>query len=89
MKNTIILTLIDHCIETACRKERDRLADRLLDGVEDRVAEEQFQLLTRFIRDADFPSLRASDPRFSGEVPSKVRLEEKDGSIVPVPLDAP
>lgn len=88
MGNTIILTLNDHCIETVCRKERDRLADRLLDGVEDRVAKEQFQLLTRFIREADFPSLRASDPKFSGEVPSKVRLEEKDGKILPVPLES-
>ncbi len=50
----------DHCLETAARKEYERLALALLRGEEeDEEAGQRLEILREFLETADFRSLRA------------------------------
>lgn len=75
----VILRCAGHCVETAARREFERLMGDYFDGKEDSgIIEAQIALLSDFLNTADFPALRASDPRLSGEVASVVVITRND-----------
>lgn len=71
----IILQCVGHCVETAARREFERLMGNYFDekGNSENL-ETRIELLSNFLNTANFPALRASDPRFSGETPGPVAL---------------
>ncbi len=75
----VILRCVGHCVETAARREFERLMGEYFDGkgkLEN--IEARIELLSDFLNSADFPALRASDPRLSGEVDSVVIIQRND-----------
>ncbi len=70
----IILHCSGHCVETAARREFETLMNEYFDGKGSLDIEAKLDLLSLFLRTADFPALRASDPRLSGVVDSRVLL---------------
>ncbi|MCX7678269.1 MAG: hypothetical protein N2316_03530 [Spirochaetes bacterium] len=71
----VILHCAGHCIETAARKELERLMGDYFEGKGDLPSlEAKISLLSDFLHSANFPSLRASDPRLSGEMDCTVAL---------------
>jgi hypothetical protein len=75
MDARVTLHLAGHCVETAARKEFKRLMDAAFDEPGDSPEQEaRIELVRAFLASADFPALRASDPRLGGEVDAAVVL---------------
>ena len=70
----IILHCSEHCVETAARREFEKLMSDYFDGKGSSDIEAKLELVSLFLRTADFPALRASDLRLSGEMDSRVLL---------------
>ena len=72
----IVLRLDGVCVETAARRAHRALTARLLE--DDATATEdsatRYELLTRFLEEADFKSLRATDPLLRGETEDTVTV---------------
>lgn len=72
----VILHCKGHCIETAAKKEFESLMAQYFDATGNtEMIEMQIALLSDFLKTANFPKLRSSDPRLSGEIESTVVLE--------------
>ncbi len=80
----VVLSLGDHCIETESRRELKRLMDLYFAAGEGDVSllETRIEILQEFLQTADFPSLRSSDQRLAGLIPSKVVLRREKGGTV-------
>jgi len=82
-KNLVELDISEHCIETAARKEHQKLTCAVLEGTDLGAAlEARIALLDRFLRETDLRRLRAEDPRLAGgsDVRMKLRLSA-DGRV--------
>ncbi len=80
MDARVILSLDGHCVETAARHEFKRLMDAIFDETGDTTElEARIELVRAFLESADFPTLRASDPRLSGEIKASVELSRDAG----------
>jgi len=78
------LSVKNHCIETAARIELNRLMETYFktDDVEGEL-DGKIELVRDFLEKSDFPGLRSSDPRLSGERESRVVLTRNgSGAIV-------
>jgi hypothetical protein len=78
------LNVKNHCIETAARMELNRLMETYFktDDVEGEL-DGKIELIRDFLEKSDFPGLRSSDPRLSGEREAEVILSRNgNGSIV-------
>jgi hypothetical protein len=78
------LSVKNHCIETAARIELNRLMETYFktDDVEGEL-DGKIDLVREFLEKSDFPGLRSSDPRLSGERESRVVLfRNGSGGIV-------
>ncbi len=80
------LRLQGHCIETAAKKARRALSERLLrseegDGTEIGDLEKNLNLLDRFLDGADFRKIRNEIPLFDGRADVVVLLREKENAI--------
>ena len=78
------LSVKNHCIETAARIELNRLMETYFktDDVEGEL-DGKIELIRDFLEKSDFPGLRSSDPRLSGERESLVVLTRNgSGAIV-------
>ncbi len=75
------LHLKDHCIETEAKRELRRLMNIFFES-DNPTAEliESIDILEKFLTRSDFPSLRSSDMRLTGDVESIVyiTIDEKD-----------
>jgi hypothetical protein len=78
---SIILHLLNHCIETAAKKEYNRLVEIMLSGNEtEPLLSEKIELLRAFLLKYNFQLIRASDDRLSGLTESKVEIfNDKNG----------
>lgn len=75
----LTLHLSGHCVETAARKEFKRLMDAAFDETGDNPElEARIELVRAFLASADFPALRASDPRLAGEKDAALALSRGD-----------
>jgi hypothetical protein len=75
------LHLKDHCIETEAKRELRRLMNIFFESdnpPEDLI--ESIDILEKFLTRSDFPSLRSSDMRLSGDIESIVCItrDEED-----------
>ncbi len=80
----VILSVKNHCIETAARMELNRLMETYFktDDVEGEL-DGKIELVRDFLEKSDFPGLRSSDPRLSGERDAEVVLSRNGhGTIV-------
>jgi len=80
----VTLRLRGHCVETGAKQQYRLLTGRYFEAgvAEAAVLEKKIGLLRKFIESADFPGLRASDPRLSGEVESEVVIFlREDGTV--------
>lgn len=80
----VSLNIKHHCIETAARMELNRLMETYFktDDVEGEL-DGKIELIRDFLEKSDFPGLRSSDPRLSGESESEVILSRNGtGAIV-------
>lgn len=79
----VTLNLSGHCVETAARREFRRLMDSAFDGTGGNIElEARIELIRAFLDAADFPGLRASDPRLAGEGGATVVLSRRtDGAF--------
>lgn len=80
----IKLHLKNHCIETASKKELKRLTDTYLESTDspDDILK-MIELLQDFIKQSDFPALRAGDERLSGIKESIVKISRgESGNII-------
>jgi hypothetical protein len=81
------LLLDEHCIETAARRERERVSAVLL-AIEEGSARfeelaERLELLDDFITTTDFGALRSSRPELDGRARVAVALErDSRGRVV-------
>ncbi len=75
------LHLKDHCIETEAKRELRRLMNIFFES-DNPTAEliESIDILEKFLTRSDFPSLRSSDMRLTGDVESIVHItiDEED-----------
>ena len=77
MSATVELEIKNHCVQTAARKEYGRLMETYFNTDDpEGMLEEKIELLREFIENSDFPKLRSSDSRLSGEVEAKVLLSK-------------
>jgi len=80
------LSLDGHCIETAARRERARIEARLLelDGPDSalRALGDDLALLTEFLRDTDFATLRTVRPDLDGRAALTVELRRDDAGRI-------
>jgi hypothetical protein len=83
MNVTVKLHIKNHCIETEARNEYRRLMEIYFstDDLEGEL-DDKIELLRDFLENSDFPKLRASDARLSGEQKSYVLVKRTgDGAI--------
>jgi hypothetical protein len=83
MNIAVKIHIKNHCIETEARNEYSRLMDSYFstDDVEGEL-DERIELLRDFLEKSDFPKLRSSDGRLSGERESDVVITRSpQGSI--------
>jgi len=74
-KNVLEFDLSERCIETAARREYQTLTGAMLDGTDQgTTVDAQIALLARFLRETDFPRLRAKEPRLAGGSNIRVTL---------------
>ena len=82
MSIRIKLELKDHCIETVAKRELKRLIVLYFEDDESTFEiVNRIEILQRFLNESDFPTLRSSDIRLSGDVESIVYIsqDEDDG----------
>jgi hypothetical protein len=80
---SINLRVKDHCIETAAKIELNRLMERYFntDDLEGEL-DDRIELIRDFLEKSDFPGLRSSDPRLSGERESEVVISRSVGGAI-------
>ncbi len=87
------LHLKNHCIETEAKKKLKNLIDFYFESSNNQNSIlYRIELLQQFIKESDFPKLRASDEKFSGAIESIVCIyrDNKNNinfSIDPVKID--
>ncbi len=79
--NNLDMSLEGHCIETEVKNEFRRLMDSFFTGDDSPEIQGKIEFLRDFIEVADFPMLRASDPRMNGDPPSIVSLSRSGGDF--------
>ena len=77
----IILSLEDHCIETALRKEFERSLGSYLEE-EDPALLPGLELARAALQSLDFPALRSQDPELAGGSGVQVRISKRKGRLV-------
>ena len=85
MSAFITLHLISgHCIEYAAKKEWKRLMDAYFenDDKSNTQLEEKIEILRAFIEESDFPRLRSSDIRLTGEIKALVRISKDTNNAI-------
>ncbi len=75
------LHLKNHCIRTAAKKYYKVLIDQYFENIGD-VDEilMKIELLRDFLKESDFPRLRAENEKLSGAVESFVNISRDDGA---------
>jgi hypothetical protein len=83
MNVEVKLHLLNHCIETEARNEYRQLMDKYFstDDLEGEL-DEKIELLRDFLEISDFPKLRASDARLSGEQESHVVIKRNGNGAI-------
>jgi len=77
----IILHLSGHCIETAAKRRYEKIILELLNAeVEDKEKEKELEMLTEFLKVADFTELRRSG--FDGRREMKVRIRRAENKFL-------
>lgn len=77
----IILHLSGHCIETAAKRRYEKIILELLNAeVEDKEKEKELEMLTEFLKVADFTELRRSG--FDGRREMKVRIRRAENNFL-------
>jgi len=84
MKNSVLIHLDGHCIETGAKREYKRLLDDYFCSRGDPAdLESGINLVGEFIKKSDFRALRSSDRRLDGTESCTVLLERiENGGIV-------
>jgi len=87
MKVTVKLHIKNRCIETEARNEYRRLMDIYFntDDLEGEL-DEKIELLRDFLEKSDFPKLRASDARLSGEQEAYVVIKRNSNGAIELEL---
>lgn len=77
------LHLKDHCIETEAKRELRRLMNAFFDSDNSPAGLiESIDILKEFLTRSDFPSLRSSDMRLTGDIESIVYIAtDEEGNI--------
>jgi hypothetical protein len=83
MNVAVKLHIKNHCIETEARNEYRRLMDIYFstDDLEGKL-DEKIELLRDFLEISDFPRLRTSDTRLSGEQESCVVIKRNGNGAI-------
>lgn len=86
MTVSVVLHLVDHCIQTEALRALKHRQAMLLDDDAEQVDEErtiaELEMLKEFLESQDFPHLRASDPDLAGGRDVWVRVfRRRDGSV--------
>jgi len=83
MAPTVELNIKNHCIEAEAKRVLKNLMYDYFDMENGKAKEieELIMLLGRFIEEANFPQLRSSDKRLSGEIESTVIIKEDGNNI--------
>ena len=86
MPVSVVLHLVEHCIQTEALRALKHRQAMLLDDDSEQVDEEttiaELEMLKVFLESQDFPHLRASDPDLAGGRDVEVRVFRRaDGSV--------
>jgi len=86
----IKLHLKNHCIETAANKQLKSLTGQYFEssGSDDEILE-KIELLQEFIKESDFPGLRAGDERLSGIVELFVNISRDSSNNFILSVEEP